>query len=131
MPTRIDEYASGSGTIPVARSRIMKPSRTRVEVARTPRGWSVTGEIDAGTCTTLAEAFAQLPAGLAGAIELDLAGVTFMDSRGLHVLIELATRVANSGGNVVIRSPARPVRRLLAITNLEALFGLDASDRPE
>jgi len=66
----------------------------------------------------------------AGAIEIDLAGVTFIDSSGLRVLLALAETVTASGGAVVIRNPSRPVSRLLRITELESTFGLvpDQSD---
>jgi len=103
---------------------------SRVEVAKSPQGWVVTGEIDAWTCRTLAEAFAELPDTDDRPIELDLAGVSFIDSSGLHVLLELAERVTATGGSVVIRNPARAVQRLLAITRLEAMFGLNGTDPP-
>jgi len=108
----------------------VKVNSPRVGVAKSPQGWLVTGEIDAATCRTVAAAFAEAPDGAGRPIELDLAGVTFVDSSGLHVLLELAERVAVAGGNVVIRNPAPVVRRLLAITNLESMFGLDGSDPP-
>ena len=103
---------------------------SRVEVAKSLHGWVVTGEIDAWTCRTLVEAFAELPDTDDRPIELDLAGVSFIDSSGLHVLLELAERVTATGGSVVIRNPARAVQRLLAITRLEAMFGLNGTDPP-
>lgn len=104
---------------------------SRIEVVKSPSGWSVTGEIDAWTCETLATAFAEVPSGLGSRIELDLEGVSFIDSTGLGVLLRLAEQVAAAGGTVVIRNPARAVRRLLAITELESMFGLNGSNPSE
>ena len=89
------------------------------------RGWSVRGEIDAGTCPDLDAALADLPDVADGIIELDLAGVTFIDSSGLRVLITLVHRMHNTSGTVVIRNPSRPVARIVEITGLNLLFGLD------
>ena len=108
----------------------MELSGTRVQVAKAPHGWLVTGEIDAWTCRTLVEAFAEVPDAGVSSIELDLAGVSFIDSSGLHVLLELAERMTATGGSVVIRNPSRAVQRLLAITRLESTFGLDGTDPP-
>ncbi len=60
-----------------------------------------------------------------GIIELDLAGVTFIDSSGLRVLVTLVKRVHHTSGTVVIRNPSRPVARIVEITGLNLLFGLD------
>ena len=108
----------------------MELSGSRVDVTKSPHGWLVTGEIDAWTCRTLVEAFAEVPDPGDSPIQLDLAGVSFIDSSGLHVLLELSERVTATGGSVVIRNPARAVRRLLAITRLESMFGLESSDPP-
>ena len=108
----------------------MELSGSRVEVAKSTHGWSVAGEIDAWTSRILVEAFAEVPDAGDSPIELDLAGVSFIDSSGLHVLLELAERVTATGGSVVIRNPARAVQRLLVITRLESTFGLDGTDPP-
>ena len=105
-------------------NRTEQPSGA-LEVVRTSRGWSVRGEIDAGTCPDLDAALADIPDVADGIIELDLAGVTFIDSSGLRVLITLVTRVHNTSGTVVIRNPSRPVARIVEITGLSLLFGLD------
>ena len=48
-------------------------------------GLSVAGEIDAHTCPDLAAALEPLPG--SGNVQIDMAGVQFMDSSGLRVLI--------------------------------------------
>jgi anti-sigma B factor antagonist len=101
------------------------PGRVPVDVIKSSRGWLVSGEIDAASCADLDAALADVPDVPDGVIELDLAGVAFIDSSGLRVLLALAETVMASGGTVVIRNPSRPVSRLLRMTNLEAAFGLN------
>ena len=106
----------------------MQPSGEPVDISTMPTGWSVTGQIDALTSEQLANAFTDIPDVVDGPIEVDLAGVTFIDSSGLRVLLGLAGRVTHAGGTVVIRNASKPVARLLAITRLESTFGLDVTD---
>ena len=102
----------------------MEPHLDRIRITPSTNGWSVAGEIDAVSVQQLADAFANLPAVIDGPIDVDLAGVTFIDSSGLRVLLGLADRVEAAGGTTVIRNPSKQVLRLLAITQLESRFGL-------
>ena len=52
------------------------------------------------------------------------AGITFIDSSGLRVLLELAERVAAVGGRVALRNPSGTVSRIMEITGLESTFEL-------
>ncbi len=110
----------------------VQSSGQQIDVVKLPHGWSVSGEIDALTSGPLADALEDLPDVADGPIELDLAGVTFIDSSGLRVLLRVADRVAAVGGTVVVRNPSKAVSRLVAITKLESTFGLDmiGSDTP-
>ena len=64
----------------------------------------------------------------AGPIEVDFAGVTFMDSVGLQVLVDLHQRATAAGGAVVITNPPQGVKRLLRITDLASQFGVSYDD---
>lgn len=107
----------------------MQPSREHFDVTRLSNGWSVSGQIDALTAGRLADAVSDVPDVSDGPIEVDFADVTFIDSSGLRVLLGLADRIAGAGGTVVIRNASKSVRRLLEITKLESIFGLDTPDR--
>lgn len=78
----------------------------------------VSGEIDIATAPALAEALrARLEAAGPGAeLIVDLAAVTFIDARGLAVLLE-AAEVARSRG-ITLRTTGHPscLRRLTAVT---------------
>ena len=99
----------------------------RISIDRRPTGWAVTGELDASTSPSLAAAVAELPVG-SGQIDVDLGGVTFIDSSGLRVLIELSDRAAADGRKVIVSGASNPVRRLFEITGLEAVFGVVTDD---
>jgi anti-sigma B factor antagonist len=98
-----------------------------VEVMDSPRGWRLAGEFDASCDGELDDAFARLPDTDGRPIEIDLAGVSFIDSAGLRVLIALSNRVRSEGGTLVVNNPSRSVRRLLSITELSGLFGVDGT----
>lgn len=94
----------------------------RLEISATATGWEVCGEIDAHTAPTLAAAMAELPTGVA---TVDMAGVSFMDSSGLRVLIEAATRARDGGGDLVIAHPTPGITRLVEISGLAGQLRLD------
>ncbi|MFE0678322.1 STAS domain-containing protein [Streptomyces sp. NPDC058867] len=81
---------------------------------------SVVGELDRHTLhriTDVAEA-------LTGQeyLVLDLRGLTFMDSSGLHLLLHLHRRVQAAGGSLELSGARRPVLRVLDLTGTRALF---------
>jgi anti-sigma B factor antagonist len=100
----------------------MSDPGSRLEVTATSTGWEVRGEIDAHTAPTLAAAMAALPTGVA---TLDVAGVTFMDSSGLRVLIEAATRAREGSGDLVIVHSTPGIARLVEISGLGGQLRLD------
>jgi anti-sigma B factor antagonist len=55
-------------------------------------------------------------------VVLDLAGVAFIDSTGLRLLLRLRDQVASHGGNLLIGRLSRPVKRLLDLTKLTDRF---------
>lgn len=82
----------------------------------------VAGEVDVATAPDLRDALV-LAAGAGGDIELDLFGVTFMDSQGLTAMIVgRQAASADQAFTIVDCSPA--VARLLDITSLGESFGI-------
>ena len=67
------------------------------------------GEIDMSTAPMLIEAVLQ-----SDSSEIDLSGITFMDSSGMHALIDL--KAARPSLRIVAASPT--VRRLVQLTGL-------------
>jgi len=55
---------------------------------------------------------------------IDLSGVTYMNSSGIGILITILTKFRNKGGEVVLINPSEPIKKLLIITKLNAIFSI-------
>ena len=86
-----------------------------------PTSIALRGEIDAHSAPTLAARFESLPSG-DDDIVVALAEVTFMDSSGLRVLIDLHQRLDGSSRRLVLDSPSQPVTCLLEVAGLADHF---------
>jgi anti-sigma B factor antagonist len=85
---------------------------------------TVAGEIDTLTAPRLDLALARLIDEPAPTLVVDLAGVVFLASSGLAVLIEAAHRASASGRALRLLVHGRPVLRALQITGTDQLFEL-------
>lgn len=83
------------------------------------------GDLDAHTAVQLSDALTPLPN--ESVIEVDLAGVEFMDSSGLRVILEARRDAAEHGREIVLTNPSRAVRRLFEITGLDDFLTADPS----
>ena len=86
----------------------------------------VEGEIDIANAAELRdELFAALSNQPPGLI-VDLSGVTYLDSRGVHVLLELAERmkVRHLQLRLVVPESA-PIKRVLQLTHLDQIVPVD------
>jgi len=81
---------------------------------------SVRGEIDAATCDELASALTAATRSETG-LEIDVSGVTFIDSSGLRTLV-LAQQHLGDARKLVVRGPDATFKRLLGITGLDEVF---------
>ena len=61
-----------------------------LEISTTTNGWRLRGELDAHAAPSLVRAMSALPP---GAVIVDLADVSFVDSSGLRVLLEATNRL--------------------------------------
>ena len=59
---------------------------------------------------------------------INLAGVSQMDTSGLTVLVMAHRTAALCGARLVLAEPTAPVRRLLAITRLDAVFEIHETE---
>ncbi len=100
---------------------------SKVDVVSTDDGWSLSGEIDASSSPRLAVAMTTIPQSgeVSGRVVVTASEVTFIDSSGLRVLIDLSQRAAAVGAKVVLDSPSRPVARLIELTGLDDVFVIE------
>jgi len=85
---------------------------------------SVAGEVDISTSGELRRALEASLAAPCRELVIDLADVEFMDSSGLHALVEATQVFRTRGGLVCLVKPSQPVLRLLEITGLLRYFDL-------
>lgn len=83
------------------------------------------GEIDLRTAPALADA-AQRAGKPWGELVVDLSGVSFMDSAGLHALIGLSKCCRERGGRLTLTGVREQPARLLDLTGLSAVFPVTA-----
>ena len=85
------------------------------------------------TVQTAAEHKTRLLAGLIadGGMDLDLSGVTELDTAGLQLLLLLGREAAQLGTSLRLLNPSEPVLEVLRLARLDAQLGRISSHRPE
>ena len=87
----------------------------------------LSGELDLCSAPALTTAL-EGPTSRGGTVGLDLANLTYMDSTGIHVILN-TIQLLGERGQVVLYNPVPIVRRLLDICGLVGL--IDINDDPE
>ena len=82
-----------------------------------------TGELDVATAPRIHLALTELRGDGARHITVDLAGVTFLDTAGLRVLLEHDRLLRGRGGGLQVVRPSEQIERLLYITRTNHLLG--------
>jgi anti-anti-sigma factor len=90
-----------------------------IEKTDAPRGFRLVGELDASNVTSLSDAI-QPEIERGGDLTLDLAGLAFMDSTGIQVLVRTAQGLEGRG-NLILVSPGTLVRRILELIPVQKL----------
>ena len=94
-----------------------------IQMTEAPRGFRLVGELDASNVTKLSEALRpEIERG--GDLTLDLAGLAFMDSTGIQVLVRTAQSLEGRG-NLVLVSPGSLVRRILELIPVQKLDNVE------
>jgi anti-anti-sigma factor len=78
----------------------------------------VTGELDLATSPALKERLDSLQSSATGEVIVDLREVTFIDSRGIAVLVHAAQRCEQDGHEFSLSPVTGQVRRVLECTSL-------------
>jgi anti-anti-sigma factor len=86
----------------------------------------VTGELDIATAPALERTVAGAVDGQGGEFRLDISALTFMDSTGANAVLRVHRRVESLGRQLVVVSPAGPVRGVFELLGLDSV--LDVQD---
>jgi len=105
-------------------NQIPEPAGLDIKVNRLDRNAmvEVSGELDLYSSPDLERRLEELAAANVGRVVLDLAGVSFIDSTGLSVIISAVKRIRTIGGDLVLRSPSPNTVKLLEITGLDRVI---------
>jgi anti-anti-sigma factor len=94
-----------------------------IEKMESPRGYRLVGELDASNVATLSDSLKpEIERG--GDLTLDLAGLAFMDSTGIQVLVRTAQGLEGRG-NLILVSPGNLVRRILELIPVQKLDNVE------
>jgi len=92
-------------------------------------GWTViavTGQLDVATAPELRQVLKEAQYDDHQHLIVDLAGLEFLDSFGLGVLVGGLRRARMRGGRFVLAGPSARIREVLQITELDRTFQLTA-----
>jgi anti-sigma B factor antagonist len=82
------------------------------------------GKLDSATSPTLRDRLGALADIPQGRLVLDMAGVYFVSSAGLRVILAAAKQVRSANGRLVLCSVQPPVQEVLDISGFTALFNI-------
>ncbi|HSK23939.1 MAG TPA: STAS domain-containing protein [Egicoccus sp.] len=93
---------------------------------REEAGWTiveVAGQLDVATAPDFRQVLLEAQYGGASQVVVDVAGVEFVDSMGLGVLIGAHKRArSHDGASFVLARPSERMRHLLALTGLDTVL---------
>ncbi len=109
---------------------IASPGRDKLSVRSATNAGAVTvslaGELDLGSAPDLEQALNAAQASSAGHVMIELAGLEFIDSTGLRLLLSAQRRADDSGQALVLRNPQPQVRRLFEVAGVLELISLES-----
>jgi anti-sigma B factor antagonist len=82
------------------------------------------GELDTSNVGQLYEELADLNREGVRPIAINLAELDFVDSTGLSALIAAHKRAEAQGGELILFSPSRDIRRLFEVTGIDTYFNV-------
>jgi anti-anti-sigma factor len=94
------------------------PFRVRTELRSERASLHVSGELDSGALASLARAVDGVRAGGAGRVEIDLGGLTYVDSAALTLFCELHEAAQEEGWTLSLVRPEGPASEVFELANL-------------
>jgi anti-sigma B factor antagonist len=81
------------------------------------------GELDMFTRAHVESALMRAESSGATLVELDFGGLTFMDSSGVHLVLDALGRAREKGHRLVLHEGTGTVQRVFTLTGTDRLFG--------
>jgi anti-sigma B factor antagonist len=91
----------------------------------------LTGELDMASSPDLTNALETVIEKGSTEVVIDFAGLSFIDSSGLAVLVRAQNTLTEQGRHLSVRSPGRHARRVFEIAGLEAFLDVRAEPTEE
>jgi anti-sigma B factor antagonist len=88
------------------------------------------GELDLGTVEQFRQALSEAESERTDLV-IDLRGLTFIDSSGLHELIQARQRCEQQGRRLALVRGSAPVQRILTVAKLDEFFDFVEPDQTE
>jgi anti-sigma B factor antagonist len=85
---------------------------------------TLVGEVDLSVAEVVSEELQRVVRGGTGGVVIDCSGVSFMDSTGIHLLLNLLRRLTRQKRPLAIACPEGPVRYVLQLARLDGTFNL-------
>jgi anti-sigma B factor antagonist len=106
--------------------------RLRLEVSEGPRSARIAlyGEFDIASADDASRALQELLSRGLDAVVVDLSGLDFMDSTGVQFLVDGRDTALARGLKLSLIHGGDPVRRVLTVSGVTALFDDDSRDSP-
>lgn len=84
----------------------------------------LSGKVESEGTKTFVEKITKILDGGERYILLDFTDVAYLNSSGVHALVLVAKRLANSGGKLVLTGVSDPIQKVLKISGLASFFTL-------
>ena len=85
----------------------------------------LTGELDLAAEQTLPGVVSAAVEAGATSVVLDLREISFVDSRGLGLLLVTSRQLVDSGASLLLRAPSPSVRQLLELSRLDDVLPIE------
>ena len=86
---------------------------------------SLFGEIDAASVAPLQRRLDEVIGSTAGAVALDMSGVSFIDSTGIRLLVTVHRRLSAQRRSFVLSAISPQTRKVLDLAGLRKMLGTD------
>ena len=102
--------------------RVAQAENLKLNVTHDPTAVVAEGQVDSHTSQALEQTLSEIQAD--DDLNLNLGGVSFIDSSGLRVIVRAHKQHLEHGGRLIILDPSDAVSRLLDITGLTSQLNI-------